>query len=424
MPRDEIYLEPEKELEVYGHYDVVIVGGGCAGITASIAAARNGAKTLIIERFPFFGGTATASLMGNINGFRNQVEPDSLQTTKGIGEEIILRLIEIGGVGKPPAVYSSKIYPNTKGKLSYCFAVDIEKFKYITLLTVRNAGVDILFHTYFAEVIADDNALKGIIIENKSGRQAIFAKVIIDASGDGDVAFRAGVPFWQTKGNERHRLTDCLMYKVVGVPENHQIKGCESNGSVILWGPDAGPIDATNAHELTEGEIHTRLRVYENLKEQQENNSDLKEARVVETGPLLGIRQTRFIKGLYTLSGDDVIQGRRFDDSVAMASSPVIHYYGYRRFLEHEGYEIPYRCMLPQGVDNLIVSGRCISSDQIAYESWRAMAHVMAIGEAAGTAAALSVKQHAEPKDLNIQTLQKQLVEQGAEIGQGRKQRN
>lgn len=107
-----------------------------------------------------------------------------------------------------------------------------------------------------------------------------------------------------------------------------------------------------------------------------------------------------------------------------MASSPVIHYCGYRRFLEHEGYEIPYRCMLPQGVDNLIVSGRCISSDQIAYESWRAMAHVMAIGEAAGTAAALSVKQNAEPKDLNIQTLQKQLVEQGAEIGQGRKQRN
>jgi hypothetical protein len=305
--------------------------------------------------------------------------------------------------------------------LSYSFAVDIEKFKYVTLLAVRNAGVNVLFHTYFADVITEDGAVKGIIIENKSGRLAIFSKVVVDATGDGDVAFRAGVPFWQTKREERHRLTDCLMYKITGVPKDHQIKGCDSNGTVILWGPDAGPIDATNADELTRGEIDTRLHVYENLRVQQAKNSELVNAKIVETGPLLGVRQTRFIKGLYTLTGEDVIQGRRFDDSVAMASSPVIHYYGYRRFLNHEGYDIPYRCILPQRASNLIVTGRCISSDQVAYESWRAMAHIFAIGEAGGTAAALAAKQRVEPKELNIQALQKQLIEQGAEIGQGRR---
>jgi hypothetical protein len=333
---------------------------------------------------------------------------------------MILDLIKIGGVGRPPAVYKSKSYPNTKGKLSYSFSVDIEKFKYVALKTVIDAGTDILFHTYFSEVIKSGDALEGIIVENKSGRQAIFGTVVVDATGDGDVAFRAGAPFWQTKKDEAHRLNDCLMYRVVGIPENHSIKGCDCNGSLILWGPDPGPLDATDADELTKGEIYARLRVYKNLKEKQAEYPELEGARVVETGPLLGIRQTRFIEGLCTLTGEDVIQGRCFKDSIAMASSPVIHYYGYRRFLEHEGYEIPYRCLLPREVGNLIVTGRCISSDQIAYESWRAMAHVMAIGEAGGTAAALSAREGVEPKELDIGVLQKQLVSQGAEIGQGR----
>jgi len=114
------------------------------------------------------------------------------------------------------------------------------------------------------------------------------------------------------------------------------------------------------------------------------------------------------------------LNSKNFEDSIAMASSPIISYYGYRRYLEHEGYEIPYRCLLPQKVDGLIVSGRCMSSDQQAYESWRAMAHVMAIGEASGTAAALAVECNVEPKQLDIKKLQNQLVKQGAEIGQGK----
>lgn len=135
---------------------------------------------------------------------------------------------------------------------------------------------------------------------------------------------------------------------------------------------------------------------------------------------MLGIRQTRFIKGVYTLTGDDVLEGAAFPDSIAMGANPVIHYFGYRRFLTHEGYEIPYRCLIPEKTDGLLVAGRCMSSDQIAYESWRAMAHILSIGEAAGTAAALSVQSGVQPRNLRIGLLQKTLIENGAEIGQGR----
>ncbi len=413
------YREPSREIPVYGEFDVVVVGGGVAGFPAAIAAARTGARTLIIERFPYFGGTATASLMANINGFRNQKEPDYLQTTKGIGEEVMLRLIEAGGTGKSP--YPAKTtYSDKKGDLSYAFAIDTERFKYIVLKMVKEAGVKILFHTYFSDVIMEGEAIKGILIENKSGRQAVFGKIIIDASGDGDVACKAGVPFWQTERDEAPRLNDCLMYKVVGFPENHEIHGCQYGSTMVLWGPRLNPLNGADADELTEGEINARLAVYEDLEEKKKQMPDLKDARIIETGPLLGVRQTRFIEGLYKITGEDVIEGRRFDDSIAMAANPIIHFYGYRRFLEHEGYEIPYRCILPKKVSNLLVVGRCMSSDQRAYESWRAMAHIMPIGEAAGTAAALSIEQRVEPKDLGVKALQERLIAQGAEIGQGR----
>jgi hypothetical protein len=404
---------------VYGTYDVIIVGGGCAGFTAAIASARNGANTLIIEQFPFFGGTATASLMANINGFRNQVAPDALQTTKGIGEEVILELLKIKGAGHSP--YQQKVYPDTKGNLTYSFAFDTEKFKYVTLKMVCDAGVKILFHTYFSDVIMKDDKITGIIIENKSGRQAVYGKVIIDASGDGDVAYRVGVPFWQTKHNEAIRLNDCLMYKVTGFQKEIKIHGCRVDNEMVLWGENHAPANGADADELTQEEIDARLSVFDDFEKKKKTNPDLKDAKIIETGTLVGVRQTRFIEGLYKITGEDVMEGREFDDSIAMASSPIINYYGYRRYLEHEGYEIPYRCLLPQKVDGLIVAGRCMSSDQRAYESWRAMAHVMAIGEAAGTAAALAAVDNVEPKKVDIKKLQKQLINQGAEIGQGKK---
>jgi FAD dependent oxidoreductase len=416
-----VYREPEKELHVYGNYDVIVVGGGPAGFAAALSSVRNGANTIIIERFPFFGGTATASLMTNINGYRNQVKPDGLQTSKGIAEEVILRLKDIGGLGE--SSYKQEEYPTEKGKLSYSYAIDSEKTKYLLTKMLFDEGVKILFHTIFVDTIMEGENVEGILIENISGRQAIFGKVIIDASGNADVAYRAGVPYWQADIKKDKHLANCLMYRVGGYdPMNiDKLSGPKTRNSVLYWGPGSD-MDVTNADNLTRSEIETRLTVFEHFTKQQEKLSPvLNNASIIETAPLLGIRQTRFINGLYKTTADDAIEGRRFDDSISMSACPIINYYGYRRYLEHEGYEIPYRCLLPQKVEGLLVAGRCISSDQQSYESWRAMAPTMCLGEAAGTAAAISVKSNKSPKEIDVEMLRDQLIKQGAEVGQNKK---
>ncbi len=422
----ESYKEKAKEISVFGQYDVIVVGGGCAGLSAAIAAARNGANTLIIERFGYFGGTATASLMLNINAFRNQKKPDYLQTSKGIAEEIILKMDEIDGLGDMTS-YEQEEYELKPGNLSYSYPIDPEKFKYLTLKLVKESGADILFHTYFSDVIMEDDKLKGIIVENKSGRQAIKGDIIIDASGDADAAYKAGVPYREVKGDEEPRLGDQLMYRISGFDREGDLSAVNDWGSgpvaagcMNIWGPSAPLLNGTNAQELTREEIETRLKIYDHFKKLKENNSALDNAHIIATGPLVGIRQTRFIEGQYKLTADDVLEGRQFDDVIALCSSPIINYYGYRRYLEHEGYDIPYRCLLPRKIDNLIVAGRCISSDQPSYESYRAMAPIMSIGEGAGTAAAVCIDDNTVPKNVDITKVQQKLKAQNAEIGQNR----
>jgi hypothetical protein len=409
------YLEPARQIPIARDVDVVVVGGGPAGLVAAIASARNGARTVLVERFGYLGGTATASLMACINGFRNQVEPDATQTVRGIAEEIVLTLKEMNGLGHSP--YGQKAYPTEPGQMAYSYVIDTEKFKYVTLKLCVEAGVDLLLHTWFCEAIVERDVLRGVIVENKSGRQALMAKVVVDASGDGDVAARAGVPFWQTVKDEAPRLNDALMYRVeFGATRPEEPYRCDFGTNAVVWGPGAGPLNGVDADELSRGEVEARLRVYEDFAEKQAKEPGLADARVIETPPLLGIRQTRFVEGEYKLTAEDAIEGRRFDDVVAISSCPIIHYYGYRRYLEHEGYDISYRCLVPKQVEQLLIAGRCISSEQQPYESHRAMIPIMAIGQAAGTAAALAAKQGVPPRELDVGLLQEVLVAQGAEL--------
>ena len=291
---NQTYFEPGRELPVARDVDVIVVGGGPAGLAAAIAAARNGASTVLVERFGYLGGTATASLMACINGFRNQVEPDFTQTVRGIAQEIVLDLKALGGLGRSP--YPQKPYPTEPGQMEYSYAIDTEAFKYVTLKLCVEAGVDLLFHTWFCDAILLNGAIKGVIVENKSGRQALLAQVVVDASGDGDVAARAGAPFWQTVEDEAPRLVDALMYRIqFGKARPEAPHGCDFGGNAVLWGPRAAPIDGTDGDALSRAEVETRLRVYEDFAAKQAQEPLLADARVVETPPLLGIRQTRFI---------------------------------------------------------------------------------------------------------------------------------
>ena len=415
------HTEPAREIPVTRQADVIVVGGGPAGTAAAIASARGGAKTVLVEQFGYLGGTATASLMACINGFRNQVEPDATQVVRGIAEEIVLRLKGLGGLGRSP--YPQKPYPTEPGRLEYSYAVDTEKLKFVALKMCVDAGVDLMFHTYFCDSIVEGGAGRGVIVENKSGRQALLAKIAVDASGDGDVAARAGAPFWQVVHDEAPRLNDALMYRIeFGRKRPEGPFACDFGSNAVVWGPAvAEPINGADGDELSRGETDTRLRVLADFAAKQDEHPELADARVVETPPLLGVRQTRFIEGEYKLTAEDAIEGRRFDDVVAISPCAIIHYYGYRRYLEHEGYDIPYRCLVPKKIDNLLVAGRCISSHQQPYESHRAMVPIMAIGQAAGAAAALCCRDGVRPRDLDVRRLQDALIAQGAELRKGKK---
>lgn len=410
-----IYTEPAREINIARDADVVVVGGGPAGFAAASAAARSGARTVLVERFGYLGGTATASLMACINGFRNQVQPDSTQTVRGIAEEVVLALKAIGGLGRSP--YTQRAFPDLPGQLAYSYAVDPEMLKVVLFRLCADAGVDLLLHTWFSSAIVEDGTVRGVIVENKSGRQALMAKVVVDASGDGDVAARAGVPFHQVIGDEAPRLNDGLMYRIqFGPTRPDGVFACDFGTNAVVWGPGVPPMNGLDAGALSTAEANARMAVLEDFAAKQREHPELAGARVVETPPLLGIRQTRFIDGEYTLTADDAISGRRFADSIAVSSCPIIHFYGYRRYLEHEGYDIPYRCLVPQGVDGLLVAGRCISSDQEPYESHRAMVPVMAIGQAAGTAAALCARTGEPPRHVEAKDIQTALISQGAVV--------
>ena len=177
----------------------------------------------------------------------------------------------------------------------------------------------------------------------------------------------------------------------------------------------------TDADELSNAEVDARLRVYEDFAAKQQKTPELAGARVVETPPMLGVRQTRFVEGLYKLTADDALTGRLQDDVVAISSCAIINYSGYRRYLEHEGYDIPYRGLVPTGVDDLLVTGRCISSEQQPYESHRAMVPMMAVGQAAGTAAALCSDTDVAPCSLDVGLLQETLMAQNVELRLPRK---
>lgn len=407
------YDEPARQVPIAREMDVIVVGGGPAGFAAAIAAARAGARTLLIEQFGYLGGTATASLMACINGFRNQVSPDDTQVVRGIAEEIILRLKVLEGLGKSP--YPQQEFPTEPGQLEYSYAIDTEKLKFVLLQMCCEAGVELLLHTWFCQPILREGAVQGVIVENKSGRQALLARAVVDASGDGDVAARAGAPYWQTRGEEAPRLNDALMVRVT-LPHGRLSKmmTCDLGSTHVLWGPGAQPIDGTDAFALSQAEVDTRLRIYDDLARKQAQEPGLVGATIVETPPLLGIRQTRFIEGEYRLTAADALEGRTFADAIAISPCPIIHYYGYRRYLEHEGYDIPYRCLVPLGVENLLVAGRCISSDQEPYESHRAMAPMMAIGQGAGAAAALCAATGVTPRALDPQAVRELLRLQGA----------
>jgi len=389
-------------------------GAGPSGIIAAVAAARSGADTLLIERYPFLGGNGTAGLMTCYNGFRNQRQPEALQTVKGIPAEYIAELVRLGGIADEDP-YPKTHHDVVSGNLPYCVGFDPEAAKIACVNLTKKEGVRLRLHSWVVAPLLDASRVTGVIVESKSGRQAIVADIVIDATGDGDVAARAGAPFMKP-AEKGDRMGTSLMYRIGGVPSSVRgpFGGVRIGDRVVRWGPGFGG-DALDVENLTRAEVETRLKLWDRVLEMKKKPG-MGSIYLMQTATGIGVRETRRILGEYVVTEQDAIRGKHFPDVVAISSNPMPSYHGKRFFFAHEGFDIPYRSLVPKKIEGLILTGRCISCEQAPFQSARSMAPAMAIGHASGCAAALAATGRVPPRRLDVKTLQKLLISQKAQL--------
>lgn len=398
-------------------WDVLVAGGGISGSMAAIAAAREGAKTLLIERYAALGGMATLGLVQPI-------------TTWGIGGQYV-----IGGTGKRLLEEMIERHPRSATEMNhYGPSCDAEHLKHMLEQTALAHGVEILYHAWITDALTGGEEIDGLRIISKSGEDELSADAIVDATGDGDIAAFADVPF------EPGSQGITLMFHVSGIdrdrcPESTEITAAyreagpvNYRGLALFWAPQPGSAymnvtevedhDALDVEDLTAATIECRKQAWRVLEILRENVEGFEDAYIAQTAPALGVRESRHVRGLHTLSADDVESGRDFEDTIARASCPVdIHgsdnegkgsYHGLKR-----SYGVPYRSLVTHEYANLLLTGRCLSADAVAHSSVRRMAPGFALGEAAGVAAAMAAE-HGNARTLPVEPLQTRLRGYGA----------
>jgi len=395
---------------IVARHQVIVAGGGPSGVIAAIAAARSGADTLLVERFAFLGGNGTAGLMTCYNGFRNQWPPEALQTVKGIPAEYIAELVRLGGIADIDSYERTVQHDIRKGDVPYTVGFDPEAARIACLNLLKKEGVKLRLHSWVVAPMLEGSRVTGVVVHSKSGRQAIAGNVVIDCTGDGDVATAAGAPFMSPAATG-DRMSMTLMYGLGGVPSTIQgpFGGIRIGEHVVRWGPSIMG-DGVDVGVLTQAEIDARLKLWDQVQEMRKEPG-LGSLYLSKTATCIGVRETRRIIGEYVVTEKDAIEGTRFPDVIAISSNPMPEY-----FFQHEGFDIPYRSLVPRKVDGLVLSGRCISCEQGPFQSARSMAPAMAVGHASGCAAALAARKDVPPRKLDVKELQKLLLSQKAEL--------
>ena len=432
--------EPARDAPVADESDVLVVGGGPAGLSAAVAAARNGATVTLVERYPYLGGLASGGMVLVLDDMHNGTEV----TVQGIGMEIIHRMAKWGLAVFPPesdrdpAVRATEpmwrkwarwgtfdFHTHTKPHpICFAAAFDPDGFKRASYDMVGEAGVKLRLHSWFSSTIVEDGKAKGIIVETKEGRQALLAKVVIDTTGDLDVAASAGAKFaggsfilttvsrlggvdveaaerFQFEEPERFDLVDREAKRIIGGSWDFWWLRTPLPGIVWCNCPHMAGLDGIKVEDLTKAELEGRARMHRLLDYARENMPGFEKAYVVDFAPQTGVRQTRMLEGAYVVTKEDVVKRRHFWDSVARGRD----------------YYTPYRALLPQDVDQLLVAGRHYSVTPAAQKISREIPPCMAMGEAAGTAAALALAANVTVRNVDVAKLQKTLRAQGADPG-------
>lgn len=451
------FTKGEKKMKK--HYDIVIVGGGPAGINAAIAAGRKKKKVLLVERHGFLGGMSTIASVYPWMTFHTE---NGVQVIKGIAEEIVQRLKERKA--------SPGHLRDTCGFVYSVTPYDPEVYKVLAVEMLEEVGVELLVHSFVDAVKVENNLIQYIELSTKSGRIKVYADMFIDTSGDGDVAYLSGAP--TLKGREEDEKTQPLTmkFRMRGVnltkvkkemlrnPENffrktpfaelEELPLTAVQGFYTEWKAAnlpinrdqvlffAGPaedevlvnmtrvqdLDATKIEDLTKAEYEGRKQVLMIADFLKNSIPGFEKASVSSTGTQIGVRESRRIDGEYVLTKEDVTIGKKFADCIAKSGYPIdIHAPSGKgmeiAWIKGDGaFDIPYRSLLPKKIDNLLVAGRCMSASHEALATTRLTPSAMATGQAAGTAAALALATETFPRKIDINELRRQLLEDGVVV--------
>ena len=445
--------EPSRETPVYGEFDVVVVGGGPAGIMAAAAAARAGCSTLLIERYGFLGGAGTAGGLSTFCGLHARTYGADVRVIRGLADELLDRLVKLDGLNAPHLTIADGIAAQ---------AFDISAYKIAADELVTGSGARILFHAMAVGVaMAPSGAIDAVLIESKSGRQAVRGRFFIDASGDGDLACWAGVP-WEKAPPIDGMMYPSLMFRINGVNVDRAgpapwrtverlMEEAEAAGThtfprkkpivrpqrnplewranlTQLRNPDGGAIDGTNADELTRGELTGRQQALDAFTFIRDRTPGFEDSYIVDIAPQIGIRETRRIIGPYQLTESDVLGCADFPDTIGVNGWPVeAHVAGtveFRWQWKERGFnQLPFRILLPgprgdgQRVVNLYVAGRCASMTHGAQSAARVTGPCFVMGEAAGTAASMALAACVAGDAIEVPELQRRLENEGAFLG-------
>lgn len=454
-------VEKERKLPIVAHPDVLVVGAGPAGIGAALAAARNGAKTLLIERYGFVGGGLTQTMVNPMFTFH---DVKGRQIIQGIAEEFVQKLMQYGA---SKGHMTDLTFDNAS-----MTPFDPERAKVVLLEMLESADVELLLHTMAVDVQVKSGRIEAVIIESKSGRQAICPRYVIDCSADADVAYFAGVPTVKGRAEDHAMQPVTLYFRLGGVDEASLRQWMKRNRTLLKDTPtdeeidaqrgiallglnqlikeavDAGEldrevaprilmyqlplpgqfsvnstrlqnIDGTDAKALTYAEIVLRKQVIQLYDFIKKHIGGFKTSYIIDTATQVGVRETRHIVGDYVLTEQDILSGTPFVDGVCCGTFAIdIHPpFGKQQIFTGSGrvvYEIPYRSLVPQGINNLLVAGRGISVTHVAFGSIRVMATCMAMGQGAGVAAGLlSMSGSTSTREVNVKLLRQRLLEQG-----------
>lgn len=432
--------------------DIVVCGGGPAGVAAAIAAGRSGYRTVLVEKYGFVGGMSTAALVYPWMTFHTT---EGKQVIRGIGQEIVDRLIERNA--------SPGHVRDTVGFVRTITPYHPEHYKVTAVDMLKEAGVRLLLHCFVDSVRTVGDSIESVQLTGKSGRIDVRSRLFIDATGDADIAHLSGAPCLQGREGDKRTQPMTMKFRMRGVDlakvkrymldhpdefykktpfdelEQLPLSGVmgfykhwkeadlpiNRDGVLLFTGPGEDEVlvnttrvqglDGTNVEDLTEAEQLGRKQVLMVAEFMTKRLPGFENASISDVGAQIGIRETRRIDGLYALQVDDVVQGRRFDDVIARSGYPIdIHDPSGKgvtaAWVQGDGaYDIPYRCLLPKQIGNLLAAGRCISTTHEALATTRLTPSCMATGQAAGTAAGLALRGGVRPADVDIAALQREL---------------